>query len=79
MRKTYPCTCKRGEHTVSLLTPDWAMFYRLVKEKGEDIDVTYAENGKTYIVPRIYIAIHGLKGKDLPSLGFTEKNAKSKN
>lgn len=41
---------------------------KLVADLGECVDVHCA--GKTYIVPRHYIALHGLKAIDLPNLGF---------
>lgn len=37
---------------------------------SEDIAVTV--NGRTWLVQRHYIALHGLKALDLPGLGFPE-------
>lgn len=44
----------------------------LVAQLGEDIPIYYG--GKTYHVPRHYIALHGLKAQELPALGFPSKS-----
>jgi len=43
---------------------------KYIRELGEMMKVKC--NGKTYLVSRHYIALHGLKAVDLPSLGFEE-------
>jgi len=48
-----------------------AMVEDLIAIQGEFIDVKIA-GGKTYRVQRHYIALHGLKAENLPSLGFEE-------
>ena len=42
----------------------------LIAHKGERIEVTVGE--RTWLVPRHYIALHGLKAVELPFLGFEE-------
>jgi hypothetical protein len=42
----------------------------VVEEKGEFQRVTV--NGRTWLVSRHYIALHGLKGSEVASLGFQE-------
>lgn len=42
----------------------------IVDKFGPYIDVTVA--GRTFRVQRHFIALHGIKGKDLSTLGFTE-------
>lgn len=42
----------------------------LVSKLGPNVEVAY--EGRTYLVPRHYIALHGIKGVDISSLGFTE-------
>lgn len=44
----------------------------LSAELGEFITVKNISDGKEYKVQRHYIALHGIKGKDLASLGFEE-------
>lgn len=46
----------------------------LVSELGEFIEVTVG--GRSWLVSRHYIALHGLKGSDLASLGFEEVKSK---
>jgi hypothetical protein len=43
-----------------------------IAQLGENMVVTLAETGRKFRVPRHFIALHGLKGKELPTLGFTE-------
>lgn len=40
----------------------------LIKELGTHVQIVC--EGKTYRVPRHYIALHGINGKDLDKLGF---------
>jgi hypothetical protein len=42
----------------------------LIRQLGEYIKVTV--NGRTWLVQRHYIALHGIKGSELPDLGFQE-------
>lgn len=42
----------------------------LIKRFGEFIEVK--ADGRTWKVQRHYIALHGIKGKDLATLGFEE-------
>lgn len=41
-----------------------------VREFGEYLTVTV--DGRSFRVPRHYIALHGLKGEEVPRLGFEE-------
>jgi hypothetical protein len=67
------CACGQPLHYVS---PDVEVATRaLIKQLGPDIRVTIAyEKGltRTWLVPRHYIALHGIRGEDLPTLGFPE-------
>lgn len=47
-----------------------AQLKELTQQLGEYMQVTVA--GRTFLVQRHYIALHGIKGKDLASLGFKE-------
>ena len=49
--------------------------WRLIALKGERIKVTVG--GRSWLVPRHYIALHGLKAWELPFLGFEEVTAQS--
>jgi len=42
----------------------------IVERFGEYITVD--ANGRKYLVQRHYIALHGIKGKDISKLGFRE-------
>lgn len=42
----------------------------LVAQQGEFVPVTV--RGRTWLVQRHYIALHGIKGWELPTLGFQE-------
>ncbi len=46
----------------------------LIMEHGQDIPVTVGK--RTWLVSRHYIALHGLKEKELPDLGFIEVTEK---
>ena len=46
--------------------------HHIVKTKGRFIKITC--NGQTYKVDRHYIALHGIKGHELPTLGFEKIN-----
>ena len=43
---------------------------RLVKEQGRLVPVTVGK--RTWLVPRHYIALHGIKGDTIHTLGFAE-------
>lgn len=72
MSRIFTCPCKDGFHNIATSFPVWAYVVHTIDKFGEFVKVSYAPTGKTYSVPRIYIAIHGLKGKDLSKLGFIE-------
>ena len=44
----------------------------LIATKGEKIMVTTGSPPRSWMVPRHYIALHGLKAAELPNLGFEE-------
>ena len=69
MKKKYKCPCKEGIHTVDIENPIYKELHRLIKLQGEIISVTVLNKG-SYLVPRIYIAIHGLKAREIDILGF---------
>jgi hypothetical protein len=47
-----------------------AIVERLIAEHGESLLVTVGE--RSWMVPRHYIALHGLKAAELAELGFPE-------
>jgi hypothetical protein len=64
------CFCGKPLHY-----SDIAMFEKvekLVEQLGANVRVVGMGNGKTYAVPRHYIALHGLNAQELPELGFKE-------
>ena len=61
------CPCGSPLHYGSAETQ--RLMERIVAEKGERIEVTVEDT--TWLVPRHYIALHGLLGSDLPSLEGT--------
>jgi hypothetical protein len=44
--------------------------WRLIGLKGERIKVTVG--GRSWLVPRHYIALHGLRAAEIATLGFAE-------
>lgn len=73
MSRTFKCTCKDGYHELDTTFPVWDYIARTIDELGEEIPVQVLGGTDEYLVPRIYIAIHGLKAVDLPRLGFKKK------
>jgi hypothetical protein len=62
------CHCGRPLHYTD---PDLQQKVQtFVDELGEYIPVT--TGGRTWLVQRHYIALHGFKASELPDLGFTE-------
>lgn len=70
MKKTYKCPCQEGTHTIDLTTPVYKTLYHIIKQKGELVNCSVIGTPTTFKVPRIFIAMHGLKAKDLPNLHF---------
>lgn len=62
------CHCGRPLHYENASTE--AMVRRIVKERGELVKVTVLD--RSFMVPRHYIALHGVRGWELPTLGFEE-------
>lgn len=62
------CPCGQPLHYSS--TENQAAVERLIAELGDRIRVSVG--GRTWLVPRHYIALHGLKARELPTLGFEE-------
>jgi hypothetical protein len=62
------CHCGKPLHytdrTIELMVTE------LVRQLGEHIKITV--DGRTWLVQRHYIALHGIKGSELPHLGFQE-------
>lgn len=50
----------------------FAAVERIIAELGPDIVVTVG--ARTWLVPRHYLALHGLRAWELPTLGFPECN-----
>lgn len=71
MSTVYHCHCGKN-HIFDETKPVYKWVMKQVKKMGETVWVTSAFNNKTYLIPRLYIATHGLKGKEVPSLGFKE-------
>lgn len=68
MSETERCHCGRPLHYSS---PEIrADVERLIAELGPLINVTVG--GRTWRVPRHYIALHGLLGAEVATLGFEE-------
>ena len=62
------CHCGRPLHYTDPVIE--RMVRALIRQLGEYIKVTV--NGRTWLVQRHYIALHGIKGSELPDLGFQE-------
>lgn len=67
------CHCGRKLHYTCEMVERWVL--KMIKELGYYITVTSTKTGKSYKVPRHYIALHGLKGDKLDKLGFEEIKA----
>lgn len=63
------CHCGKPLHYNSKIIEE--LIRKQIKAHGENVDVKLL-GGKTYSVPRHYIALHGIKGYQLPELGFVE-------
>lgn len=64
------CHCGRPLHYTDPEVE--AAVRKLVAETGEYVIVRVGQNGKGYLVQRHYMALHGIRAVDLPSLGFEE-------
>ena len=62
------CHCGKPLHYTS--QEHRAVADQLIKEYGEYVTVTVL--GRTWLVPRHYIALHGLKAEEIHKLGFEE-------
>jgi hypothetical protein len=62
------CHCGRPLHYKTDRAADYMR--RLVDELGPLVAVSV--EGRTWLVQRHYVALHGLKAKELPMLGFEE-------
>lgn len=62
------CACGKRLHYTDPLKQE--MVQRLVNELGESIPVM--TRGRTWLVPRHFIALHGIKAWELEKLGFPE-------
>lgn len=62
------CHCGLGLHYTDKET--FEKVQSLVDQLGSFLDVTVGAH--TYRVQRHYIALHGIKGKDVSTLGFKE-------
>ena len=62
------CHCGRPLHYTDPVIE--RMVRALIRQLGEYIKVTV--NGRTWLVQRHYIALHGIKESELPELGFQE-------
>jgi hypothetical protein len=62
------CPCGRPLHYATTQHRRWVE--QLIADLGASVKVTVGE--RSWMVPRHYIALHGLKGAALPHLGFPE-------
>lgn len=62
------CACGRPLHYSDPASQ--AQVQTLVDRLGADVEVTVGN--RSWLVQRHYIALHGIKGADLPTLGFPE-------
>lgn len=62
------CHCGQPLHYTSLYVK--GLVEEMIRLHGPTILVTI--EGRTWKVPRHYIALHGLKGSEVPGLGFAE-------
>lgn len=62
------CHCGRPLHYTEPSTE--RLVSALVAAHGEDVRVVV--DSRVWLVPRHYIALHGLKAAEIESLGFTE-------
>lgn len=69
----FKCVCYEKEHEIGDGTPEGRMLIGFIKELGENINVQSMLSGKTYSIPRIYIAVHGLQGDKLDYLALQVK------
>ncbi len=64
------CACGQPLHYTDSTVQ--AIVDRLVAEHGATVVVEVAGTFRKFLVPRHYIALHGLKATALPALGFEE-------
>ena len=62
------CHCGKPLHYTDPKALDFVN--EMIRLKGPNLVVTV--NGRSWIVPRHYLALHGLKGSEVASLGFPE-------
>lgn len=62
------CFCGRPLHYTNKEAETFVR--KMIAERGEFIGVQVGS--RVFNVPRHYIALHGLKGADVPRLGFQE-------
>ncbi len=62
------CHCGKPLHYMNLNT--FIKISQLSNDLGEFIKIKSTQSGKTYLVQRHYIALHGINGEDLDNLGF---------
>lgn len=63
------CFCGKPLHYTSDETR--RIVEMMIQEKGTHV-VVVSSKGRNFLVPRHYIALHGLKEEALPFLGFQE-------
>lgn len=61
------CACGRPLHYTDPTVR--AFVEAVIARQGPTIKVTVL-GGRTYLVPRHYLALHGVKAAELPQLGF---------
>lgn len=70
-KPTRLCHCGKPLHYMDKDVEDFVN--KMIQKHGENIEVTSNVSKITYIIPRHYIALHGLKESELATLGFPIK------
>lgn len=68
MAKEKMCACGKPLHYANKSMEKIAQ--RIVDEQGEEIKIVV--EGRSWMVPRHFIALHGIEAAELPSMGFRE-------
>ena len=68
------CACGKPLHYSNPLLQQ--LVEQMITEFGENMKITNVDTGKSYLVPKHFIALHGIKGRELAKLaeqyGFKE-------
>jgi len=70
MKIRLACSCRELFHELEVDKVTYDYLHEIIVNKGEYKKVIHLPSGECYRVPMGYIMVHGLKGFDLPYLGF---------